>query len=325
MADGTKDAPLPATRVEPDAGAAAPAVAADVNPGGAQAPVAADVPAAGAAAPEVIEAKPELTSEKPSLLDSFEKPEAKPEAKPDAKADAKPEGDKKPDGDAKDAAKPGDGKKDAASDKPDAKDVKPDAKDVKPAADAAKDPAKEAAAAEPAKLEPVAYEYTLPETIKLDDAVKTELHTALDGFRADPHLGAQALLDLHSKMIVQHDANIVARQHKAFNETRSAWAKDVLADEEIGGAGHQTSMKAIARMRDLFVPEKERASFDQFLRVTGAGDHPQFLKLLHQAARYIDEPSMPPAGVKPPPNNGKAPGKRRDAMYDHPSSQKQRS
>jgi hypothetical protein len=316
MADGTKDAPLQATRVEPDAGAVAPAAAAIDNPPAEKiAPAAADVPAAGAAAAEVVEAKPELTTDKPSLLDAFEKKE---EPKADApKVDAK-------DAD-KDAGKPDGDKKDAKSDKPAADGDKPDAKDVKPEAKDGAEPAKDAAAAEPAKLEPVAYEYTVPETLALDEATKTELHGALDGFRQDPAKGAQGLVDLANKSIQAAVDRVRTDQHKAFNDTRSSWQKDVLADEEIGGAGHQTSMRAIARMRDLFVPEKERAAFDQFLRVTGAGDHPQFLKLLHQAARYIDEPSLPPAGAKPPPNNGKAPGRRRDTIYDHPSSQKQRS
>lgn len=302
MATGGNDQPLQATRVD-NAGDVAPvAVAAPELP--LETPAVADVPAAGVASPDVLEVKPvaevkaELTTDKPSLLDSFEK-----------KEEPKAEGDKP-------AAEP---------DKPKAEGDKPAAEDVKPAAEPGKDPAKDAAPAEPAKLEAIAYEYALPETIKLDDAVRGELHTALDAFRADPAKGAQGLLDLHNKMLVQHDADIVARQHQAFNETRSGWAKEVLGDEEIGGAGHQTAMRAIARMRDLFVPEKERAAFDQFLRVTGAGDHPQFLKLLHHAARYIDEPSMPPAGAKPTPNNGKPPGRRRDAIYDHPSSQKQRS
>lgn len=306
---GADDQPIPATRVSP-AGDAAPAAAAPVV----DAVVADAAPAAAATEvvpAAVVEAKPELTTDKPSLLDSFEK---KDEPKKD---EVKPGAEAKPEGDAKDAPKPDD-KKDAPVDKPDAKDVKPEAKDDKDG----KEPVKEAAPVEPAKPEPVAYEYALPETIKLDDATKTEFHTALDGFRADPAKGAQALIDLHNKAMGDYAASIVANQHKAFNDTRSSWQKDVLADEEIGGAGHQTSMRAIARMRDLFVPEKERASFDQFLRVTGAGDHPQFLKLLHQAARYIDEPSLPPANITPPPNNGKPPGRRRDAIYDHPSSNK---
>ncbi|WP_143029605.1 hypothetical protein [Bradyrhizobium brasilense] len=239
------------------------------------------------------------------------KAEAKPEATPDAKADP-----------AKDAAAAGDKK--AGDDKQPAADAKPEAKDAKPAAEGDKpaEPAKDAA---PAAPEPIAYEYTVPETLKIDDATRGELHSALDAFRQDPAKGAQALIDLHNKAVTSFAEQSLANQHKAFNETRSGWARDVLADEEIGGAGHQTAMRAIARMRDLFVPEKERAAFDQFLRVTGAGDHPQFLKLLHQAARYIDEPSMPPAGAKPTANNGKPPGSRRDAIYDHPSSQKQRS
>ena len=44
-----------------------------------------------------------------------------------------------------------------------------------------------------------------------------------------------------------------------------------------------------------------------FAAMTGAGDHPLFLKLLHRAARYVDEPGLPPPSPKPPPGNGRAP------------------
>jgi hypothetical protein len=169
--------------------------------------------------------------------------------------------------------------------------------------------------AEPPALEPVAYEYTLPETIKLDDAGRVEFHTALDAFRADPVKGAQQLVDMHNRAMTEFANQTYANQVKAFNETRRGWVNDVMADEELGGAGYQTTMGAIARMRDMLVPEKRIAEFNDFLKVTGAGDHPAFLRLMHAAARIFDEAPMPPPGPKPPPNLGKPQGRGLRSIY----------
>jgi hypothetical protein len=167
---------------------------------------------------------------------------------------------------------------------------------------------------------PVNYEYTLPETIKMDDVIRGEVHKAFDDFRADPSKGAQGLINLHEKQMRAFAEHMANEQQRIFRETRQGWAKEILSDPEIGGSGHQTAMGAIARMRDLFVPERDRPRFEEFLRITGAGDHPSFLKLLHQAARFYDEPSLPPPNPRPAPGNGRRPTNRLRDIYDHPRS-----
>lgn len=282
------------------ASAEAPAVA--VAP---QAPLPDSPPAAApaaavpeVAAPAVEVAAPEAPAPQLSLLQQFDKDAAKP-AEPEVKPAeaAKPEGDAKP-AEAKPAEKPVEAK---PGEKP---------AEAKPA---------EAAKPEPAKIEPVAYEYALPETLKMDDATKGEFHTALDAFRTDPLKGAQPLIELHNKTMQTYADSLAQQQRDVWNDTRKGWNTEVLADEQIGGSGHQTAMGAIARMRDMFVPEKDRAAFESFLSVTGAGDHPAFLKMLHNAARFYDEPAMPPPNVKPAPN-GANPNGRRATLYDHPRS-----
>jgi len=136
---------------------------------------------------------------------------------------------------------------------------------------------------------------------------------------------AQRLVDMHTANLQAYAEGLHADQHRVFAETRADWRKQVMADEQLGGAGHQTSIAAIARMRDLLVPEQHKEAFNNFLRVTGAGDHPEFLRVLHNAARLFDEPAAPShQPVNPPPNIGRAPGRAR-FNYDHPSSAKARS
>jgi hypothetical protein len=214
-----------------------------------------------------------------------------------------------------------------------------DAKTADKGAEPGKEPAKEAAKpgepeklAEPAKPETIEYAYTLPETLKMDDALKGKVHAAFDGFRADPAKGAQALIDLHASTMKefteQYAEQSLRNQFDVFNKTKATWEKDWLADPEIGGAGHRTALKAIARARDLGISSAvqgtpqyvaDKAQFDQFLAITGAGSHPAFARLLHNLSRYLDEPQAEsiPTEIKPPRNNGKAP---KGGIYTHPSS-----
>lgn len=286
-------APTPAAGAPSEpAVVASPAAAAPATPE--PAPVAAPEPAA----PAIVEpVAPSAPVAEPTLLQKFDaeqaaaKPaEPAPVAKPEEPAAAKPVDPAKP-AEAKpaDAPKPGEPKPEAA------------AAPVEPAAIVAP--------------EPIAYEYALPETIKLDDATKASFHTALDAFRADPAKGAQGLIDLHNTTMRQYADGLAAEQQRVWNDTRRGWVTDVMADEELGGAGYQTTMGAVARMRDMLVADNHRAEFEQFLNTTGAGDHPAFLRILHNAARIYDEAPMPPPGARPTPDNGKPRGNGLRSLY----------
>lgn len=259
------------------------------------------VASSGGTTSEVVATSPATVA--PTLLEQFDAQNVPPvePAAPKAETPAEPAPDAAP--------KPADP---AAEKKPDQAEVKP------PEAEAPK----EAAPAEPAQLEPIDYFATLkvPETLVIDDANKSDLTAALDTFRADPILGAQELIDLHTRSLQQLQERVVADQYRIWNETRTNWQNEVMADPEIGGAGHQTAMAAVARVRDMLVPSQDRSSFSQFLSVTGAGDHPAFLRMLHQAARFLDEPGLPTTDVKPPPDLGRSPGPRRAVLYDNPRS-----
>lgn len=178
-----------------------------------------------------------------------------------------------------------------------------------------------AAAPEPAAIE---WDFKLPETLKADDATIGKFKDALNGLikpkeGETPSHAAQRLLGMHNDALVQYDKLVRENQVKAWNETRAGWRTQALADPEIGGAGHNTAMGAIARVRDALVSDAKVGSarynndvkeLNDFLRTTGAGDHPVFLKILHRAARYVDEPSAPTVKATPAPDAGKRPNGR---------------
>lgn len=171
--------------------------------------------------------------------------------------------------------------------------------------------------------EPIAYEaFKLPEGIEPDQGQIGE-YTGLLGKHRIPQEVGQELLDLHTAALTTfvdgQRERTLADQHAAFDAVRADWRKQVMADEQLGGAGWETAKGVIARTRDLFMsgskpgtPEyvKDTKEFNDFLRVTGAGDHPAFLKFIHNVGRRFDEPALPPSDIKPSPNNGAAPRRR---------------
>ena len=233
---------------------------------------------------------------------------------------------------AKDAAKP-----EAKPAEIDPKAAKTDDKAAKPA-EAAKSAEKPAvAAAKPAEVAAPTNvidfaKFKMPDALKdttADNPRMVEFSGALTEALKSPQDAGQKLLDMHAAAMTEYANQTLKNQIKAFNETRNGWAKDVMGDAQIGGAGHDTAMGAIARMRDMLVSTaqpgtKEYAAdhkaLDTFLRVTGAGDHPVFLRMLHNAARYFDEPGLPPDNPQPPPDNGRQNGARKRILYDHPRS-----
>ena len=257
-----------------------------------------ETPAPPEAAPAETPAVEEAPASEPTLLEQTKAPGAE-----DAPAD--------------NISKDGEPAKDA-SEKP--ADAKPE--EAKPE-EAAKPEGEQPAPVEAAKVEPLEYKYELPESLKLEDADKTELHETLDKFRADPS-NLQPLVDYHAKRMEAYADFLSKEQWRVFNDTRKEWRNAVLADPEIGGAGHNTAMQAIARVRDNFVsgarPGSEEynadlAAFDGFLRATGAGDHPVMLKFMHRIASVLDEPRMITPEIKPAPQPKSA-----KTLYDHPRS-----
>jgi hypothetical protein len=176
---------------------------------------------------------------------------------------------------------------------------------AKPGAEAATEPAKPGDAAQPEPPQPVAYDFKLPEGVTVS---KPEALAEVTGIFRDlgiPPEKAQGLIDRHVSELqafaAQTEEAASRRQWDVWNDTQRAWEAEVLADPELGGAGHDTAMQRIADVRDQFVPDKDRAAFEQFLSVTGAGSHPAFLRFVNNVAKWYTEPPPPSVQIRPPP------------------------
>ena len=190
----------------------------------------------------------------------------------------------------------------------------------------------EAKAAEPAAPDPEPFDYSkiaLPENIKAEGAHYDSFKQLLTDHGLPVEAGSK-LAKLAGDVMADYAKQLTDAQVKTFLETRQTWAKQIMADPEIGGAGFQTAQSAIARMRDRLISssapgtakyDRDVAEFTDFLRITGAGDHPALSRILHNAAALFDEPQgdrIPPA-PRPTKTNGRAPNR---GLYNESSMQK---
>lgn len=213
------------------------------------------------------------------------------------------------------------------AEKPVEKPAEKPAEAAKPADEAAK-PAEAPVEAAPEKIE---WKIAFPETLKADEPTLARFTGALDGLmkpetRAE---AAQSLINQHNDAMVAYDAQLRREQRLIFNNTRREWQKQVMADPEIGGAGHETAMQSIAYVRDALISSakpgtpqhiQDVKAFNDFLEVTGAGDHPIFDKMLYRARRYVMEPSAPAPGAKPTKTNGVNPNRAASLYSRGPST-----
>ena len=192
----------------------------------------------------------------------------------------------------------------------------------------AEEPAKEADPATPPepsaleKPEPLKYEpFKLADGFEVDEPKLAEFTAAIGEHRV-PQETAQKLIDMHQQALTDYANKVSEDQHRVFAETRKQWWEQVRGDAELGGAAIETTKREAARMRDLFVAPQHMAEFNDFLRVTGAGDHPALWRLMKNIAAKFDEPSAAAVPNNPPADRGGSASQRgvRGVFYDHPSS-----
>jgi hypothetical protein len=294
----------------PSTAAPAASVPAAVSPGPQPAPSSAVVDGAGAKPAVAVEVKP--AEVKPAEVKPAEVKPAEPAkpldhtTEPSLLETIKPAEAKAGEAGAKADAKPGEKPSDKPGDKPDAG-TKPDG-----------------AVAPEAAAPPVFQPYTLPEGITLDNERVGAFNNLLIE-QTTPQERGQKLIEMHVAEMQRFAKHVSDEQQTVFANTRADWRKQAMADEEYGGSGWQTSLRTIADMRDQFVAEQHREAFNNFLRVTGAGDHPEFLRFLYNVGRKFQEPAPLNISFQPPPDIGRAPrGGKRGTLYDHPTSHRNR-
>lgn len=183
-------------------------------------------------------------------------------------------------------------------------------------------PAEVPAVVEDAPLEgeilPADYKFEFNENVKPQDEKVAAFTEFAREHKMTPE-AAQKAVNYFNEAASAFVAEQEARQNSVWNETRAEWRKEVLGSPIIGGAGHLAAMGIVAEARDLATevlsnaqpgtPKYQQVAdrIENFVRVTGAGDHPVFLEMLHALGSLVREPRAPKAIPSPTKNNGVKP------------------
>ena len=114
--------------------------------------------------------------------------------------------------------------------------------------------------------------------------------------------------DQADKLIGFHNKQMEKLQAKLSSDVmtmREGWRNEIKADKEIGGKLEQVAAE-IGKAKVLLGPELS-ASLNEAMDLTGAGDHPAFIKAFYKFAQLVNE-GKPVAPANPSPFGQKAPG-----------------
>lgn len=168
--------------------------------------------------------------------------------------------------------------------------------DVKPA-DASTDTKTEPKSADGV---PEKYEFKLTEGQTIDQAT---VDAAVPIFKelALNQTQADKLIEFYNKTV----GDRVKTNVDSMMAMREGWRKDVAADKEIGGK--MDSVKADIGRALTNLPPALVTEFKSAMDLTGAGDHPAFIKAFYQLSQMVNEgkPVMP-GGASP--HGQRAPG-----------------
>lgn len=161
--------------------------------------------------------------------------------------------------------------------------------------------------AKPAEVKPTEFkDFTLPEGVKADDALLTSFKGAASKAGLSQEQ-AQALISEFGGKFVPAAAlkEAVDGPMKLWTDTQQKWLDEVKADKEIGGANIEPMKVAIAKAIDSLAGDKATAQKvrDAF-NFTGAGNHPEIIRLLFRASKLVNEGQHVPGK---PSGTGKSP------------------
>lgn len=136
----------------------------------------------------------------------------------------------------------------------------------------------------------------VPEGLQVNDAMMTEYKDVLKEANIPPEVGAKVLTLLPKVLEAQQ-----AAQQEAFRFTQERWLGELHALPEFStAAAREQSLTVIGRVLDEYGTQALR---DQF-NLTGLGNHPDLVKLLHSVGQALGEgaparPGTPKANSGP--------------------------
>lgn len=142
---------------------------------------------------------------------------------------------------------------------------------------------------------PDSYSFKAPEGYELNETVVAEASTLFKELGLS-QASAQRLVDFNAKL-AQSAADA---PYAAYDAMREGWQSQVKADPELGPKLPQVK-ETIGRALDTLGDPKLIADMKEALNLTGAGDHPAFIKAFYKFAQAVVE-GRPVTGANPSPH-----------------------
>lgn len=136
----------------------------------------------------------------------------------------------------------------------------------------------------------------LPEGMEVDDKIAGKFLDILNNAKLSPIERGQAFIDLQAESI----AAASEQASELWNTTQQEWQEAVRNDSALGGGKLEGTLSEAAKVIDQF----GNGAFRDMLDMTGAGNHVEMVRFLHNVAQIVNE-GGPASGS--PANSGRDP------------------
>ncbi len=146
----------------------------------------------------------------------------------------------------------------------------------------------------PTPTPPIEYtDFSIPEGVEIDKGMLEKFKSTVQKVNL-PQEVAQEIIDLS----IERERQRAAAQEEAWSEILTDWRNKAESHKEYGGAKLQDNLKAIQETIQKLLPDpEEQKQLFQDLDMTGMGNHPVLVHLLHKVAQVVREDSfIPPPG-----------------------------
>ncbi|QGP80009.1 peptidase [Sphingobium sp. CAP-1] len=137
---------------------------------------------------------------------------------------------------------------------------------------------------------PESYAFDLGEGVNFDQEAFDLVEPVLREMDLSQDAAGRIVGAYAEKVLPMLQQRAEAQATQAGEELRADWAKQTMADTEVGGTKLAESKAMAARAMAHFLPQGEEGQrFRTFLNESGLGNHPEMMRILARAGRELGE------------------------------------
>lgn len=142
---------------------------------------------------------------------------------------------------------------------------------------------------------PEKYEFDLGEGVTFDQAAFEAIEPVLRDMDLSQEAANKIIGGYAEKVLPVLQERAETQAAEAGQQLIADWAKQTLADKELGGSRLEESKSLAARTISRFLPDDvEGQEFRTFLNESGLGNHPQMMRMLSRIGRDLGEAKTDP-------------------------------